>query len=95
MGKLRIVRDQILQDLDAAGDDGEEIVEVVRNAAGELADGIHLLRMAQLLLGRDLLGDVADHHEMRACVAPFAIGNPHLADLRSVIERNFDLRDLL
>ena len=68
MGKLRIVRDQILQDLDAAGDDGEEIVEVVRNAAGELADGIHLLRLAQLLLEQQTLADVTgdEHHGVLA-----------------------------
>ena len=27
--------------------DGEKIVEVVRDAAGELADGLHFLRLAQ------------------------------------------------
>ena len=33
-----------------AHDDGEHIVEVVRDAAGELADGLHLLDLAELLL---------------------------------------------
>ena len=31
--------------------DREQIVEVVRDAAGQLADGLHLLRLAQRLLG--------------------------------------------
>ena len=31
--------------------DGQKIVEVVRDAAGELADGLHLLRLPQRLLG--------------------------------------------
>ena len=30
---------------------GQQVVEVVRDAAGELADGLHLLRLAQGLLG--------------------------------------------
>ena len=41
-----------------AGDDHQQIVEVVRDAAGEAADGFHLLRLAQLLLERAALGDV-------------------------------------
>src|SRR5690606_12879424 len=36
---LQIVRDQF----DVAGDDGEQVVEVVGNAAGQAGDGIHLL----------------------------------------------------
>ena len=39
-------------------DDHEEIVEIVRHAAGELADGVHFLRLAKLLLEQALLGDV-------------------------------------
>ena len=31
--------------------DSEQVVEVVRDAAGELADGLHLLRLAQRVLG--------------------------------------------
>ena len=34
-------------DVEAAEHDGEQVVEVVRDAAGELADGLHLLRLAQ------------------------------------------------
>ncbi len=37
--------------VEAAQHDGQEVVEVVRDAAGELADGFHLLRLAQRLLG--------------------------------------------
>ena len=33
-----------------AVDDGENVVEIVRDAAGELADGLHFLRLAQLFL---------------------------------------------
>ena len=42
--------------VDPADDDREHIVEIVRDAAGELADRLHLLRLAQLLLGGGALG---------------------------------------
>ncbi len=41
-------------------DHGENIVEVVRDAAGELADGLHFLRLAQLLLDLAPFADVLD-----------------------------------
>jgi hypothetical protein len=40
---------------DVAGDAGEDVVEVVGDAAGELADRLHLLRLAQLALELGLL----------------------------------------
>ena len=48
------------QQLGVADDGGEEVVEVVRDAAGELADRLHLLRLTQLLLEALPLGHVAD-----------------------------------
>ena len=59
-GELRPVLHALGEDLDRAGDDGQDVVEVVRDAAGELSDGIHLLRLAQLRLAGDLVGQVAD-----------------------------------
>ena len=44
--------------LQIADDDREQIAEIVRDAAGELADRLHLLGLAQLLLQAPLLGDV-------------------------------------
>ena len=49
----------------AAEDRGQEVVEVVRDAAGEPPDRLHLLRLAQLLLERLAVGDV-DRHADRA-----------------------------
>ena len=46
-------------------DDGEHVVEVVRHAGGQLADGLHLLRLPQLRFQVQPLGDVLDvamHH---------------------------------
>ena len=52
--------------VEIADDDRQKIVEVVRHAAGELADRVHLLRLIELLarrlqalLGFAPLGDVA------------------------------------
>ena len=43
-------------------DDREHVVEVVGDAAGELADGLHLLRVAELLLQLPPHGDVLHDH---------------------------------
>ena len=47
------------KDLAIAEDDREQIVEVVRDAAGELPDGIHALGLGRALLQLVLLGHVA------------------------------------
>ena len=57
---MRRVLDAVGQDFDRAGDDGEHVVEVMGDAAGQLPDRFHLLRLDQLLLGDALLGDVPD-----------------------------------
>ena len=46
-----------LQEFQRADDAGQEVVEVVRDAAGELADRFHLLRLAQGLFGLLALGN--------------------------------------
>src|SRR6478752_2262335 len=51
-----LVGNRIGENIDGAGDDGQKVVEVVCDAAGELSDGIHLLRVAQLLLELVALG---------------------------------------
>ena len=52
-----IARQILLKQLQIAGDNLQKIIEVVRDAAGELADGIHFLRLAQGFLGPGALGD--------------------------------------
>ena len=47
--------------LGVAEDHREEVVEVVGDPAGELSHGLHLLRLAELLLERLPRGDVGDH----------------------------------
>ena len=42
-------------------DRGQQVVEVVRDPAGELAERFHALRLRELQLGVLLLGDVGHH----------------------------------
>ncbi|WP_373696758.1 hypothetical protein [Microvirga yunnanensis] len=46
---VEALRQAALQEFGVPDDNGEQVVEVVRNATGELADGLHLLRLAQRL----------------------------------------------
>ena len=48
-----------------ARDDREQVVEVVRDAAGEAPDRLHATRLLELLLEAALLGDVADDERRR------------------------------
>ena len=64
--ELRLIGDGLLQDADGAGDDGQDVVEVVRDAAGQLADRVHLLRLPQLGFRGLLFGQVAADEEMAA-----------------------------
>ena len=44
-------------------DDREQIVEIMRDSRGELADGLHLLHLPELVLKVEPIGDVLRHHE--------------------------------
>ena len=58
------------QQVGIADDRGQHIVEVVRDAAGELADRLHLLALGEILLQRALLGGVErEDGRARALVA--------------------------
>ena len=57
------------QEVGVAGDDEGEVVEVVRDAAGELTDGLHLLRLEELLLEGAAIRDVDGHHDLRPAPA--------------------------
>ena len=47
---------QIFQHLQVAGDHGQQVVEIVRDAAGQLADCLHFLDLAQLAFLRQQHG---------------------------------------
>ena len=67
-------------ELAVAGDHGEQVVEVVGHAAGQPPDGLHLLRLAELLLGVSALG----HLPAQRQVQPFEvdIGRRQMIGLR-------------
>jgi len=57
----RLLRPEPREDeLGPSRDHGQEVVEVVRDAAREPPDGLHLLRLAQLLLEVPALADVLE-----------------------------------
>ena len=57
-----IVRRQaLLENLAVADDHTQQIIEVMGDPAGELPNGFHFLRLAQLFLQRFLLGDVPEN----------------------------------
>src|SRR5690348_10692698 len=69
------------QQIAVTGDDRKQIVEIVRNTAGEPADRLHLLRLAELLLEPIALAP-------EACGAEFAFHGsvqPHQIAARKVI----------
>jgi len=73
--ELRLAPDGVGQDFDRSGDDGEDIVEIVRDAAGELADGLHLLGLPDAVLGGDLVGEVAHEAVEHEAVAALQLGH--------------------
>ena len=50
LDEMRTILDRLAEDFDGSGDHRQNVVEVVRNTAGELADGLHLLRLPDLCL---------------------------------------------
>ena len=57
-------RESVIDELRVATDDGQQVVEVVRDSAGQLSDSLHLLGLAKLVLLTLLGGGVLhDHRE--------------------------------
>ena len=54
-------------------DDGENVVEIVRNAGGETANGFHFLRLAKLVLEPNAIGDVLKDEQVIRSAAQFEI----------------------
>ena len=91
-GKLRLVGDRLGEDFDGAGDHGQDVVEVVGDAAGELADRLHLLGMADAVFGGDLVGEVADEAVEDDAVAALQLGDGEFdLELLAVAAQRLDL----
>ena len=72
--KLVLFADTTLQQLCVAQHDRQQIIEIVRHAAGQLADCIHLLGLPQFGFGLALFGDVGGN---RADADDLAIAAAH------------------
>ena len=59
--EFRIEPGIVEQEGAVADDAGEDVVEIVRDATGELADGLHFLRLLELQFQFLVFGDVGDH----------------------------------
>ena len=70
VGARGMIRRELAErQLRVAGDRGQRVVQIVRDAAGEPADRFHLLRLPQLILEQPAVGDVlhgADHPQRTA-----------------------------
>jgi len=51
----------LAQQIEVADDDREQIVEIVSDAAGQIADRLHLLRLPKLIVDLLALGHILDN----------------------------------
>ena len=83
--------------IDIAGDDGQQIVEIVGDAAGQLADRLHLLRLAKRFFGLLAVGDRGGDPRLQRLVqlAQCLLGELAVADLalRGLVEPGIVDRD--
>ncbi len=76
LGRLAVSVDLGLRQLGVAEHSEQEVVEVVRDARGELADRLDLLRLTELLLGGPALRDVLRHRDS-ALRLPVRVAQQH------------------
>jgi hypothetical protein len=69
LGVALVVRHVAFERIEIADDHAEQIVEIMRHAAREVADGFHLLGLAKLRLDGVPLGHVFDYEDDGADVA--------------------------
>ena len=72
------------REIDPADDDREHVVEVVRDAAGQLADGFHFLDLTKLRLGGLALGRFGLQGLVRFPQLLRALAHRHAPALRRV-----------
>src|SRR5829696_8895333 len=85
-----VVPQALAQQFEIAEDHREQVVEIMRDSAGELADGLDLLRLAKCGLGAPARGHVekaADNADELTARVPFDLlgdsGVQHLAGFRN------------
>ena len=86
------------QEIGIADDRSQHIVEIMRDAAGKLADRLHLLALDEILLQRVLLGGVEGEDGGARALVAFRIGRRDEQTGRTrrpcALERNVERRDL-
>ena len=89
---LRLLLDGLGQNFDGSRDHRQDIVEVVGDAAGELADGFHLFGLPNPVLRRDPVGQVANETVEHETVTALQRGDAELdLDLLAVPPQRLDL----
>ena len=90
-----IVRQALAQQLEIAEHRGQQVVEVVRHAAGELADRFQLLHVAQLVLGAGALGDLRQQLVVRMLELGGALLDPALELVVDLLQAQLALPQVL
>ena len=90
-----IVRQPLAQKLEIAQHRGQQVVEVVRHAAGELADRFQLLQLAQLVLGAVALGDLRKQLVMGMLELGGALLDPALELVVHLLQAQLALAQIL
>ena len=90
-----IVRQPLAQQLEIAEHRGQQVVEVVRHAAGELADRFQLLQLAQLVLGAGALGDLRQQLVMGMLELGGALLDPALELVVGLLQPELALPQIL
>jgi hypothetical protein len=75
------------QHLQISRDHREEIVEIVRDPAGEMTDGLHLLRLAQGILGASPLLALGEKTPIGVLEPARAVGDALLERLIETLQR--------
>ena len=76
--EVRFALYSLSEDFDRPRNNGEHVVEVMRDAAGKLTHRLHLLCLDKLFLGRALLGDIANERDVAAFSVQFHVTEAHL-----------------
>ena len=88
VGQRRVAGGQFPCQFQIAADDGQQIVEVVRHATGQVADRFHFLRLPKLILGGLVRRDIdAKHRDPAIGHATFVDEHPATA-MQPVFDRS-------
>ena len=88
-------RQALAQELEVAQHGGQQVVEVVRHAAGELADRFQLLHVAQLFLGALALGNLRNQRIVGMLELRGALVDPPFQSVVHLLQAQLTLAQIL